>query len=139
MSQQKFKMTIIIPTEIVGCVLEVLKDCGTMVSLIPAEEESPPAPAWLPFPPLPPLLRKPRYVNGMRNKGIPAEDLVLEILSNGTVHSTQSISKLFVARGFASSSATATLSKLNRMGKISRTSDGNWFRVRRATEGSSPA
>lgn len=59
-----------------------------------------------------------RYVNGKHDKGIEAEDLVSELMSSGRVMSVKEVAREIAKRGFATSTASAVLSKMKVKGTI---------------------
>jgi hypothetical protein len=67
----------------------------------------------------------PRYANGVRNKGISGDALMLEILSK-TPMSLKQISTVFKQRGFAEKTASPILSKLTKAKKVTRMGSGSY-------------
>lgn len=110
---QKFKMQVIAPANLVGSIVELLAEVGCVVSMEPHIEKEE-------------RKQRPRYVNGMKDKGVPAEVLVQNFLSANPAARTELVEQHFKAAGFAVSSATATLNKLRRKGTVRRTSGGLW-------------
>ena len=66
------------------------------------------------------------YKNGRRNKGISGESLVIDALEKAKLPMTlKKITALFVAHGFAETSASPTISTLVRLGKVIRNENGS--------------
>lgn len=71
-----------------------------------------------------PKTRTPRYHGGKRDKGISAQDLMLEALASGS-HKYSDLEKIAKARGFAPSSVSAVLSKMVTAGTVVRSGPRN--------------
>lgn len=73
-----------------------------------------------------PPRRKPRYMNGRKNKGVSGESLLIELVTAyGRIHEDDLRSK-FVERGFAPASASSTATKMRSAGLVERDPAGYW-------------
>jgi len=70
-----------------------------------------------------------RYVDGKRDKGISAEDFVMNFVADGLVHSIEDIGKALVTRGFSAASTSPTISKLVAKKLVLRTSDSQYVQL----------
>lgn len=63
-----------------------------------------------------------RYIDSKHKKGIFGKDLVLQLLSDGKIHSVSEMRSAFSSHGFAETSYSPCCSRLFRSGKIIQTS-----------------
>jgi hypothetical protein len=102
----KYEMTLHVPLTLIGPITELMAQDGVLVSLKAVEttDEAPPK-------------KKHTYVNGLRNKGISARDLLLSsITASGTTK--KDLETTFKSRGFATASVGPTVSVLLKEGLI---------------------
>ena len=112
MSDQKFKMHLIVPIKMVGTIIELIADEGILVSVEPVVEKG----------------KTFRYVGGKRNKGISGSELVLTSLrDHGGLMKVKELEAVFVGKGFSTNSVGPSVSKLVIEKKIKR--DGNTYRL----------
>ena len=107
MSNGKFDMQLIVPTKLVGTIIELLEGEGVIVSMVPNNDKTKRG-------------KNQRYADGKRNKGIAAPEAVLAILNESKVALTvPQIGKLMASKhNFAESSASSTVSRLRKEKKI---------------------
>jgi hypothetical protein len=110
MSTGKFEMRLIVPTKLVGPIVELVEEGeGIIVTMTPHSETS--------------GKKTPRYVDGKRNKGISANELVLQTLVTGPTTYEQ-LAQRFVDKGFAKTSLSPTLSRLIKDKQVIESSKG---------------
>ena len=106
MSDQKYEIHVLVPPELVGTIVELLKDDRiTVTRMRPLAEEKPRS------------TRHP-YVGGKRDKGIKSTDLMHELLRHGP-QSIEIIERAFVKRGFAVGTVSPTISRMKAEGLVS--------------------
>ena len=116
MSNGKFEMKLIVPTKLVGAVVELMEGEGIIVHMAPFVEEN---------------KTKPRkgsgqhYAGGKRDKGISGNEAVMAILKESKLALTaEQVGKKMAERwGFSANSASPVLSKLQADKKVKRVDD----------------
>jgi hypothetical protein len=115
-----YKVTLLTDLETLPALLETVKPSAKIISVVADDSETGEKPK-----------KKMQYAGGRRNKGISGEDLALSIFKEAKKAGQQFvlgsvIEKQFVARGFAPTSATSTLSLLVRAQKVRRLGDDKY-------------
>lgn len=108
----KFDVHLIVPANLVGTIVELMQGSGVLVSMTPHEGRE--------------ARRKHFYRGGKRDKGISADDAILEYLraSAGLATLKQLSSYLSSKYSFADSSAGAAVSGMIKEGLLTRGEDG---------------
>jgi hypothetical protein len=112
-SMAMHRVVIDVPTKLLTPLIELVEGEGGVVIKLSTDE----APQ--------PTKKTCRYMNGIRNKGISGEALILKTLTNGPVEQ-KVIETAFKDLNFASSTATSRLTKLRQEKKVQRRTDGLW-------------
>jgi hypothetical protein len=107
-NNDKMLMHLIVPAALVGTIIELVSGEGIVVKVETHTDE-----------------KKVRFANGKRNKGIKGDDLLLSLLK-ACAMTSEAIEKAFIAKGFARSSVSPTVSKLRNNKKIARNDKGLW-------------
>lgn len=113
----QYEMHLIVPAKLVGTIIELLDGEGILVSTAPYDEKKSQAPVA--------KKRKFKFAHGIKNKGVRGRELALEMVGRGPVTEAQA-RNIFVAKGFAPTSAQAFLSELKCEGRAKRDANGYW-------------
>lgn len=118
-----FEMTLRVAAENLTTVLDVLKDSADLLTMKQLEGVEAPK-----------TTRKAGgYRNGVRKKGINSRDLILQTVDKGTTTLKQ-LQKLFLAQGFAETSALPAVNLLIRNGEVVKIADGVYGAVKTLVE-----
>ena len=115
----RFSVTFHVDENKLPLILEVVAKSATLVGVSVVKEVEPKPPGKKSF----------HYANGLRNKGISGENLILELIKSGPV-SFELIKDKFFEKGFASNSASAALSALRSKKIADRKADGSIFKLK---------
>ena len=105
--------------EVLSTVLGCLGSAATLGRVEETDEPVPVPPTPAPAPPA--AKPKPRYLNGIKNKGISSAALALEVVSSEPrVWPEAEVGRKYAARGFAASSASSALCAHVKAGRMKR-------------------
>lgn len=110
----RYKVTIEVPAAMVGVVIDVLNGEGVLMSVEPVQ-------------PVQDSKRGSRYVNGIRNKGMSAADLIMSTLEAKHSASGAELEVAFAQHGFSRTSVSPSVARAIRAGKIVRRRDGRFI------------
>lgn len=115
MAEKVYEVRLHVEAQNLGTLLSVITDSSSLISVVPTQESA--------MIKAQAVKTKHRFHNGIRDKGISGEELVLKILNEAAtradpVQSLTQISNVFVQKGFAGKSASPVLSKLVKEGKV---------------------
>lgn len=104
---EKFDMILVVPTKLVGPILELVSNEGIVVRVNPHNQEK---------------IRKSGYRDGIKDKGIKGADLLIQCLEKVPSHraTLDDLRKAFVEKGFSKNSIDATVSQAVKNGKVKR-------------------
>jgi hypothetical protein len=112
---QRFRMTVVVSDKLIGPLVELLSNEGSVISIVPEEQKEP---------------RQSNgnfgYRHGIKNKLISAEELIFQTVPA----SRETLLKAFVSHKFAATTLSPSLSVLRQAGKVSQRSDGTWEKVK---------
>lgn len=110
-TQKVYEIVLHVSSLSLTTVLDVVKDSATVKSLRQLED-----------------IKKPisRYADGKRGKGISGAALVLEVLADGQIHTSDDLTAAFISRGFAANSVLPACSNLIADDKIKCVAHGRF-------------
>jgi hypothetical protein len=110
----KYEMNLIVPVRLVGPIMELLDGEGVLVSTKPHDETMATGNKKV-F----------RYAGGKKNKGISSEELIKQMLADGS-KTDKEMSFAFKRHGFADTSTAASLSHYRIKGLVRRDANNKW-------------